>query len=300
MKLSKIFLAGLLSLIHRIVIFFAKLIGKILPALAKKWEALDQEYNNNKIATVQHNVNGATLDLSFYTPNALTRYRADTFSTKEPETLAWIDKYADKGDVFFDIGANVGLYSIYYAKAKGGTTFAFEPSVFNLKLLAKNININHCQDRIRIVSNPLAEVNMFADFNLQNTVDGGALSSFGVDYGHDGKKLDTALSYQTLGFSLDFLVEQKMIEQIPAIIKIDVDGIEHLILRGARKVLAHSACKSVLIEVNDAFVELASEVDIILKDAGFFLLEKKVAESEMNASDNFTYNQIWLKQQMTN
>ena len=44
-------------------------------------------------------------------PNWITLYRAESFSEKEPETLAWIDNF-DRDSVFWDIGANVGLYSI--------------------------------------------------------------------------------------------------------------------------------------------------------------------------------------------
>lgn len=250
---------------------------------------------NLKVKEVVHTLDGKRISLSFYVPNSLSFYRADTFSTKEPETLDWIDTYAPEGGVLFDIGANVGLYSIYHSVTKKGVTYSFEPSVFNLKLLAKNINLNGCQDQIRIVSNPLTSSNSFADFNLQNTDEGGALSSFGVDYGQDGKKLKVQTAYSTLGFSLDYLIEQNIIKDVPNTIKIDVDGIENLILRGAEKVLSNPICQSVLIEVDDSFLELASEVEIILKDAGFTLIEKKSAEI-YQVGKNMTLNQIWKKQ----
>jgi FkbM family methyltransferase len=269
-------------------------LSELFPGANASWLDVLGTGINNQTSEIKHRVGGKDIGFSFSTPNYLSRYRSDTFSTKEPETLEWIDTYAPKGGVFFDIGANVGLYSIYHAKTKQGTTYSFEPSVFNLKLLVKNINLNDCQERIKIVSNPLTSENSFADFNLQSTEEGGALSSFGVDYGHDGNKLNTQISYQTLGFSLDYLVDNKIIGSIPDTIKIDVDGIEHLILRGASKVLANEKCKSVLIEVNDAFVELADDVDDILKKAGFMLLAKKTAET-INLESNFTFNQIWVK-----
>ena len=78
--------------------------------------------------------------LTFTVPNQLNRFRIDTFSTKEPETLEWIDTIPNNSTLW-DIGANVGLYSIYAAKAKNCKVIAFEPSVFNLELLARNIFI---------------------------------------------------------------------------------------------------------------------------------------------------------------
>ena len=53
--------------------------------------------------------------MTFYTPNALCYWRAKTFSTKEPGTLKWIDKFV-ANSIFWDIGANIGLYSIYAGK----------------------------------------------------------------------------------------------------------------------------------------------------------------------------------------
>jgi hypothetical protein len=103
--------------------------------------------------------------LQFYTPNALNRYRVDTFLEKEPETLEWIDRI-QYGSVIWDIGANVGLYSCYAAKTRNCTVMAFEPSVLNLELLAKNIYINDLVDKVTIVPLPLAEKLSFSTLNM--------------------------------------------------------------------------------------------------------------------------------------
>ena len=72
--------------------------------------------------------------LSFVAPNGLNHFRIDSFSTKEPETLDWIDNIP-LGSVLWDIGANIGLYSCYAARSRNCQVIAFEPSVFNLELL---------------------------------------------------------------------------------------------------------------------------------------------------------------------
>jgi hypothetical protein len=56
------------------------------------------------------------------------------FFTKELETLEWNDRFHENA-FFWGIGANVGLYSLYPAKAKSALVLAFEPSVFNPELL---------------------------------------------------------------------------------------------------------------------------------------------------------------------
>ena len=85
-------------------------------------------------ATLSHN----GCSLNFSAPNMLNYFRADSFSTKEPETIEWIDCIT-KGSIVWNIGANVGLYSRYAAKHRNCKVYAFEPSVFNLALLARNI-----------------------------------------------------------------------------------------------------------------------------------------------------------------
>jgi len=274
---------------------YSKLLSVVKPHLGYYWLDSQAEKNRNLAQTVTHTLNdGSELKLFFYTPNWVCRFRAESFSTKEPETLEWIDKYGGNGSLF-DIGANVGLYSIYYAATKKSNVYAFEPSVFNLALLTKNIFSNDLQSYIKIISNPLTENNQFAEFILSNTDEGGALSSFGVDFGGDGQPIINSLSYKTLGFSLDFLISNKLITEFPKMIKIDVDGIEHLILAGAKETLKNALCKTVLIEINDKFDTQSNSTFKTLSECGFVLQEKR--HSEMFSSGKFsnTFNQIWIK-----
>ena len=262
--------------------------------LGNIWFDKQEQKISQQITQIAHVVNGRRYNFKFYTPNWICRYRANTFSAKEPETLAWID--ANGGDgAFFDIGANVGLYSIYYGKTKTGSVYAFEPSVFNLALLSKNINANDLYNKVKIIANPLTEINQFADFNLSTTELGGALSAFGVNYGQDGKPLNKVCSYQTLGFTLDFLFASGLLTEVPSMIKIDVDGIEHLILRGAVNTLSNPVCKTVLVEVSTEFSLQADEVSGILTTCGFSLENRtqfKVSETNII---NSNVNQIWTK-----
>ena len=80
--------------------------------------------------------------VQFFVPNSLIKWRVDTMFSKEPETLEWIDKFDKKNKIiFWDIGANIGLYSIYNSlRNKKSKTIAFEPSTSNLRTLSKNIS----------------------------------------------------------------------------------------------------------------------------------------------------------------
>ena len=179
---------------------YAQAISKIRPNFLYLWTDLQSQNTSRLMRDVVHSARGKEYPFIFHTPNYLCEIRAKTFSTKEPETLAWIDEFGGDG-AFFDIGANVGLYSAYFGATKSGNIYSFEPSVFNLALLVKNLNANRLEKRVKIISCPLTEKNQFADFTLSSTQEGGALSAFGVGYGYDGKPLNRASSYQTLGFS---------------------------------------------------------------------------------------------------
>jgi len=246
--------------------------------------------------TVSHKKQAEKIKFEIYTPNRQCLFRQETFSTKEPEMLEWIDKYGGEG-ALYDIGANIGIYSIYYAKTQPGNVYSFEPSVFNLRQLGKNISINALSQRITIISNPLSNKTGSATFINSNIEEGGALNAFGVNYGHDGKPINNLVEYSVLGFALDDLLQLGALKERPTLIKIDVDGIEHLILSGAAKTLALDSLKSVFIEVNDDFKEQRDNVKILLEDAGFSLLEKRHSEMVENSEDfRTTYNQIWVRE----
>jgi FkbM family methyltransferase len=273
---------------------YSRVVARLWPSAGFAWTDLACGISRDARVTVHHSTAAGSLDMTFYTPNAMCRYRTDTFSTKEPETLEWIDRFGGKG-ALYDIGANVGLYSVYYAKVHGGTVYAFEPSVLNLGLLAKNISINDLSDRVVIVPNPLTSENHVAPFHLSMLDEGGSMSTFGIETGHDGAALATQLAYGTTGMSLDFMVEWGLIPQPPTMIKIDVDGIEHLILRGAEKVLALPCLKTVLIEVNEDFQLLATEVAERLRAADLTLVERRHSAMFVGGAFESTFNQIWVR-----
>jgi hypothetical protein len=115
----------------------ARRIADVSVALAGK-TALGRHLYGEIVSNAMNRTQQVThrgLTLIFATPNALSKFRAESFSVKEPETLEWIDGIPH-GSVVWDIGANVGIYTCYAAKARGARVIAFEPSVFNLELLA--------------------------------------------------------------------------------------------------------------------------------------------------------------------
>ena len=279
-------------LISNIKIWAKKIIYKLVFQLSKtrvgmEVERLVIESAMMRTTSVRH----AGVNINFCIPNALTRWRADTFSEKEPETLNWIDEQKP-GSVFWDVGANVGLYSIYAVKSRRAKVYAFEPSIFNLEVLGRNIVKNQCAEDIFIIPLAINNQNSFALMRHTTTEWGGALSSFDAKFGHDGKNLKSIFSYNTVVLYSDFMVSQKLVPP-PQYLKIDVDGLEHIILSNSKKML--SSVQSILIEVNENFSEQKTMVEKILKEAGFSNIVREKSPFAGEGAHGDVFNQIWQK-----
>ncbi len=231
----------------------------------------------------------------FFTPNELIKWRVDSIFDKEPETIEWINKF-ENNSIFWDIGSNIGLYSIYAAFKKENIKIcSFEPSTSNLRTLSRNISINNLHQKINIIPFALSNLeNKFLLLREKNFTEGGALNAFGVDYDYSGKKFNFSNSYNTFGTSLDSLIKQKILE-IPNYIKIDVDGIEDLILDGSKDILIDKNLKSILIEINDRFETQKNKIIQIMKNNNFELIFKKRNENYYKGDFGGIYNYIFQR-----
>ena len=231
------------------------------------------------------------IKLTFSVPNWLCRYRVDTFASKEPETLEWIDRFPEES-VFWDLGANIGLYSIYAAKKRKCRVFSFEPSIFNLESLARNISLNNLTTLVCLIPLAVGNKTEIGLLHMSSTEWGGALSTFGKTYGYDGKELNQIFEYSILSVSLDDAVTKLGLPS-PHYLKIDVDGIEHLILSGGLSVLR--SVRSVLIEISTGFQEQAMLSKKHLEEAGLTIIESHLDELSNRDSSSITgtVNQIW-------
>jgi hypothetical protein len=84
----------------------------------------------------------------YLTPNTRALWRVETLFSKEPDTIEWIASFAPD-EVLADIGANVGMYTIWAAKTRGTRVFAFEPEAQNYALLNCNIHANGLDQAVR-------------------------------------------------------------------------------------------------------------------------------------------------------
>lgn len=226
-----------------------------------------------------------------YCPNELTRWRAETYFTKEPETIEWIDGFS-KDDLMIDIGANVGLYSIYAAKA-GARVLAFEPESQNYALLNRNLYLNGLADRVQCLNVAISDKDGMGSLFMPKFQPGGALNNLGEarDFRHE--RFEACYRQAVMSYSLDSFVE-KYPQHFPDHIKIDVDGIEGRIIQGAEGTLRDPRLKSLLIELNEALpedLECCQQIQAL----GLRLIHKKRSEITGQAEFATMFNYIFAR-----
>ncbi len=176
------------------------------------------------------------------------RERVDAYLTKEPGTLDWFDQVVRPGDSFFDVGANIGQYGLYAAlKARGAVSVCcFEPEAANYEALNRTIALNGLSGTTTAYLVALSDELKLGSLHLSGAAQaGGAL--------HQLDRAAENASGRTQGvvaISLDTLIYDLGLP-CPTHMKVDVDGHEEAIIRGAARLLADTRLKSVLIELNE-------------------------------------------------
>lgn len=205
--------------------------------------------------------------LTFRTGHGRLLWRARTFQSEEPMMMEWVGRFSPT-DCFYDVGANVGSYSLYAAK-RGVRTFAFEPEFMNLQLLYENIFLNGVQHLCTPIPMGLGESTNLDILYLKDGLSkGDALHGIGRKSHNLRNPSASTWSLQVLTARLDDLIEIFRLPQ-PTKLKIDVDGNELQVLHGAMKTLEH--VEDVHLEV-DTDREESHEAVALLERKGFRLV----------------------------
>lgn len=150
--------------------------------------------------------------------------------------MAYLLHVTTPEDLFLDVGANVGSYTLLACGAKGARGFSFEPVPSTFSRLLDNIAINHLQSRVVPMNIGLSD----SDGELYFTGDVDAINHVLPD----GASRDHAIKVPV--HSLDSVLQA----ETPTIMKIDVEGFETNVLNGASRILSNPALHSVIMELN--------------------------------------------------
>lgn len=208
------------------------------------------------------------LSFTLQCDNWITHYRWESYNTKEPETLNWIDTWMRNGDVFFDVGANVGIYSLYAAlRHPEARVIAFEPEYANLHLLRDNVIENNLQERIEVYSVALTTSSGVSHLHIQDFTPGSALHT------ESREILSLTLTKHPVVWregvctmTVDEFCDATNLR--PDCVKIDVDGTEPKVLQGAVRTLGSPRLRTLIVEMPDEQAARDTCVDL-LSFAGF-------------------------------
>lgn len=193
-------------------------------------------------------VRAGGVEVVYATPNAATRWRVDTLFDKEPVTLEWIAEF-DPGAVLVDVGANVGMYALWAAKTRDARVYAFEPEAQNFALLNRNIHLNAISHRVRAYCVALSDHSGLGELHLSRFMAGGSSHSLDERVDPFHRPAAPAFTQGSVAAALDQLVASGALPP-PEHLKIDVDGFEPRVVRGALQTLRSGAVRSLLVEVN--------------------------------------------------
>jgi len=261
--------------------FFANLFlntanGKYLKLYAEKFKNIF--FKNVKVEFEKFHI-------SFHCPNSSLRARTN-FPTKEPETIAWIDKFS-KDEVLWDIGANIGFVSLY-AGSKRIKVFSFEPLYENFALLTQNIVNNKLSEFVKPFNIALSKNTVIETFYIRNSKPGSSGNSFQENVDQNGLNFDFNTKYDVVGFSVDDFIKIFKLSP-PTYIKLDVDGNELDILKNAKKTLSDSRVKSIMVEISILKEGVRDEIIRLLSECGFELFS--IAGVAIEGKDRFPFSQ---------
>jgi FkbM family methyltransferase len=180
---------------------------------------------------------------------------------KEPWTVRWLEENVRDGDVIYDIGANVGAYSLIAAAlGRGARIVAIEPHYASYAALCDNVLLNGREDVLTPLPILLGEATGLVTLGLCDVAAGAAEHRSG----------DAAYRQPTLSFRLDDLLDQLGLPA-PTLVKIDVDGAEAAVVAGGTTTLARPELRSVIVEIERSG---GDTVVAALERAGLSLVER--------------------------
>ena len=230
-------------------------------------------------------------DLLLNVDSPVMLMRAKTFFDKEPETLEWIDSMSGD-DVLYDVGSNVGIYSLY-AAIKGLNVYAFEPESLNYAELNKHIYNNNLSEKIKAYNIGLADKTVFDQLNLSTFKKGWSMHTATTARDFEHKEFTPSFEQGLFVVSLDDLVNQFGFP-VPTYLKIDVDGLESEIINGGLNVIKDPNLKSILIELNESCPKDIKMIELI-QTLGFSRSEKRqspLISPEHSAVFNYIFRRL--------
>jgi FkbM family methyltransferase len=223
--------------------------------------------------------------VSFYARKGLTGITGNIYTgLHEFNDMAFLLHFLRPDDVFFDIGANVGSYTLLASGICKARSVAIEASPNTAAITGKNIDLNNLQDKATLINAAAGAAAGVLTFSKNEDTTNHIISQ--------GEAQNTDVDTVNV-ITIDSLDQQ------PALVKIDVEGFETEVLRGMNDTLKYPSLKAIIIELNGSGIRYGfNEADIheSLLSNGFEPYQYNPFKRELTLLTSFgDYNTIYCR-----
>jgi FkbM family methyltransferase len=225
-------------------------------------------------------------DVKFYAAKGLSGITGNIYTgLHEFNDMAFLLHFLRPGDLFFDIGANVGSYTLLASGIAKANSVTLEPVKATFDILSSNIGLNNLQDKVRLINAgagaAAGEIRFSADEDTGNHV---------IAQDETGKN--------TVNVPI-IIIDSLLNVHQPSLIKIDVEGFETEVLKGMTVTLDLPVLKAIIIELNGSGGRYGfSDLDIhsLLLSKGFKAVAYDPFKRALTQLDTFgKYNTIYCR-----
>lgn len=234
---------------------------------------------------------GVTVSINNFKLKLPTKYHRLFPRDYESSSFNFFEKNLKPGSTILDIGAHIGLYSVFFAKKSKGHVYSFEPTPDTASVLRKTIEINKLQDYVTVVPAAVADKAGTATFYISKTEEiatGNSLVDvdFGENYKRDG-------GYEVEVVSIDDFVQKNNLQ--PSVLKIDAEGVELEVLRGAKNTFSTFRPAGILGVHPFAYTNKAAtlgEIWDLLKEYQLIIQKdgKAITKEEFCSNEDFVFD----------
>jgi len=178
-----------------------------------------------------------------------------------------ITQHLSRGDVFYDVGANVGFFSLMAARLVGvaGIVYAFEPVPANVTVLTANVFLNHFEN-IMVVPKAVAIANSRAHLIITQHPGGAKLTTVDTPL---NSRIKRVIPVDVI--SLDEWLQESSARP-PTLVKIDVEGAEFQVIQGMQQIIRRFRPK-IVYEIDhpreDSLQEIKIQLDVFFQRSGY-------------------------------
>jgi FkbM family methyltransferase len=206
--------------------------------------------------------------------------RAQDSYSGEPDMVKWLAENLTTSDVLWDIGANVGAYSLLAAKVcPAAQVVAFEPFIPSFAHLWENMMLNECVERITPLCLALSDHTGIDNLAVKDSRAGSSQHQLGEN--------PKGLTQKVISWSGDEAIADLFLPS-PTLVKVDTDGHEIQVLKGMRETLRNPSLRSAMVEVEEGKTE--TKIAALLQDAGL-----KRVDNPFTQPTNGVFNALFIR-----